>query len=637
MTMNERNLRVNILALPNQQIVLVLMLAFVIFGTLLAISSNGPPWLFLLMALLLLALSFRRMLTQMEADVRKHGIHQAGPKYAPLQQRLINLCHTTLRMQRVPLLAIATTPSEPHALATWRRWYVVLGREWADGALQRLADPAQALQIDDLFLHELHHLKHGDHLWIGYANALLHTSTRLILWLALLLFGIETLTMLMQYSFFTAFDLAKIAALFETLWPGHGDQVVQTLFTSPEEFKRLAAQARNTDFGIAILSVLLNTLPYLVINSMLQIIYWQRLMRLREVYADAGVILATGRVNELLKGLISRQVAPNDNVRQKLWKKLQDVYRHHIVRLKPTPKERISLLQAPECVNGPAWAYGLLVGSFVLGLYLLMTGTTAVMLVGSWPMHFPVLATIVLIGLYLLIPLVLGQPIARPLWSATLSATLPYELAAGVVLITLNWLYLINPVIMVFLVETWTRIITWSTTINGEPIPQKPGEFLITATVVNLLQLPVVLISSLGGLWLITRLAQRMLTWYSLPDADRRLMPLIVAMIGWVVALVALVLLPPITDLVLLPAQAPANLSAPLYWWLASATLAISAALAGGWWWLDRRYAGRCPGCSASVPGPFALGKRCPGCGELLHPWLSVVYTMPPYRGRKIC
>ncbi len=79
----EPDLKLNILALPNQVIIIVVMLALVIFSSLLAIGINGLL-IFPAIAIFLLLLSFRQVLATHERNVRL-GLHLAGPTYAPLQ------------------------------------------------------------------------------------------------------------------------------------------------------------------------------------------------------------------------------------------------------------------------------------------------------------------------------------------------------------------------------------------------------------------------------------------------------------------------------------------------------------------------------------------------------------------------
>ncbi len=66
-------------------------------------------------------------------------------------------------------------------------------------------------------------------------------------------------------------------------------------------------------------------------------------------------------------------------------------------------------------------------------------------------------------------------------------------------------------------------------------------------------------------------------------------------MIGIVVAVVAFVLLPPVTDAALLRLAEPESLWSPFYWFLALVVLLVAAFGAARFIQLDRRYARRCP------------------------------------------
>ncbi len=289
----------------------------------------------------------------------------------------------------------------------------------------------------------------------------------------------------------------------------------------------------------------------------------------------------------------------------------------------------MKLLRQPDQFDGKPLVYGLTIGLYLLGLNLIMSSTTALTLVGSWPMHFPIVATTALIGLYLLAPIILGRPVARPLWVALLAAL---ALHAVMILISLAILVMLGifwPDLLVAMLERSVRSMVWYTRIDSSLVVDDPSSLLALALATNLVQIPIVVLISAGALGMIIALARRMLTWYRLPRAEHRLMRLISLMIGAVTALVAMLILPPITDVALLRLAEPLSLGSPFFWLTATITLALAAVLAWQFVRLDRRYGRRCPRCGAPVSGPFVLGKQCPACGEELHPWLGVRYSFP--------
>ncbi len=104
------------------------------------------------------------------------------------------------------------------------------------------------------------------------------------------------------------------------------------------------------------------------------------------------------------------------------------VVRRWLYRPDITIQERQRFLRQPENMNGSIWGYGLLIGFFVLLLSLIMLSSAAILIFGIWPMHFPIIAATLLIGLYLLTPLALGQPIGRNVWSVVLITLAPYSI-----------------------------------------------------------------------------------------------------------------------------------------------------------------------------------------------------------------
>lgn len=629
----KRQLKLNILALPNQQVVIVSMLFLVVFGTLLAIGFNAPPWLFFTLALLLLVLSFRQVLVDYESDARFLHLHEASPEFAPLQMRVHALAVDTLGMQQGPRLAIAQVECTPRIVSTWRRRYVALDEARARRAVSILDDPVKSAALDILLLHELHHLRHNDHLWIAYARALLHIGVRVILWFALLLIGLVSLLALIQRSFFTNVTPEQIGAIADSLTPGLGDSVITVFFGSTEAYNRLAAQYRTIDFGQVLFTIILNTLPYLLIGSGLLVFFWQRLLRLREVYADAGAVQVSDHPEAMGRAISAVDLNPSEINEPHgiagVLEKLQLLYGRYIQRLNLEPRERIRFLNAPEQVNGSPRAYGFFIGLFVLALNLIMSSTGAFSLIGSWPMHFPVITATALIGLYLLTPLALGQSFSRPLWSALLVVVALHSGALMLSLGILATLAAIDPQLMLTLLESTARGFTWYTRIDPTFSGQNPSALLATALFANLIQIPVVLAFSAGSLWLFAHLAGRMFTWYGLPRAEKRLIPAMLLVLGCIIAVVALVILPPVTDIMLRPTD-PISLYSLSYKLLAVCTLVVTAVVSIRFIQLDKRFAGRCPHCGKSIPGSFALGKRCPYSNELLYPWLGVVYDIDP-------
>lgn len=629
MASDDRELRLNILALPNQQKVIVVMLGLVVFGTLLGIGYNAPTSLFWALAVLLLGLSFRQVLASFEAEVRNLRLRAADRRFAPLEARIAALS-TSLGLSPPPILAIADEPT-PRVVATWQRRYITVGEQRAHELLALLDDPQKQLIADAVLLHELHHLTHGDHLWIEYARSLLRNGLLLILWFALLLIGIVGLLALVQRSFFTYVTPATVSVIAEGLAPGTGDSVVAAFFGSVEEFERVAAEARQIDFTQVLFNVIANTLPYLLICALLLVIYWQRLLHLREFCADAGAVRILGNAEPLTKAMMlgfgSSEKAPAASRGLFSWiRTWQASIKHRLYSV--TPGQRAGMLRAPERLNGPAWKYGLTIGLYLLGLNLIISSTATLMLLGDWPMHFPLITTTALISLYLLTPLVLGQPTGRPLWIALIAAL---SLHTGTIILSLGilgGLAVVAPNLMIELLEREARNLAWYTRLDSSRIAGDPLSIFATAAYVNLAQIPVVILLSAGVLVIIVSFARRMLTWYRLPGAEQKLMRYISIMIGACVAVVALVILPPLTDITLLRFAESASWGSPFYWAMIGLTLLLATGLGVRFVQLDRQHACRCP-CGAAVTGSFTLGKRCPDCGEVLHPWLGVSYPDP--------
>lgn len=466
---------------------------------------------------------------------------------------------------------------------------------------------------------------------------MLHVGIRLILWFALLLIGLVVFLTLVAQSFFTYLNPNTIRTLFDLLLPGTGDDAVTAFFGSVAEYERIAEQAQQVDLGQVLFNVIANTLPYILLGTILLIVYGQRLFRLREFYADAGAVHALQDTAPLLKWFGTKfQAAEQHKATRGIGfnELIEQLYRR-LVRFHPGPVERVRALQTPESVNGSAWAYGINSGLYILTLNLIMSSTAALALVGSWPMHFPIIAATILVGLYLLTPLVLGLPITRPFWAALLPGIILHGSTIILSLMVLVGLFVFSPNLMVDLLEATARNLAWYTRIDPTATVSDPAALLVEALIKNLLQIPLVLLFSAGSLWLIIVGARRILMWYGLPNAEQSLMRAIYLLMGWVVGFIAFVFLPPVTDLVLWRSVDASSLLSPIYW-TGVACMAVFT-LIFGWWLvqLDRSYAHRCPTCGNHVSGSFALGKRCLQCNELLHPWLGALYAFQRQEPRR--
>lgn len=624
--------RLNILRLPSQMIITTLLIALVILGGLAALGLGRADQLFPLLAVGLLLISLRGLLTWPDDERARCRLAPAAEQFAPLQAR-IDMLSAQVGLPRVPQLLIAPDNYDLRVFGSWKRWYIGLDHQRALTFLEMAADPARVPQLDAALTHELFHFRHNDNLWIEYTRALLRNGLSLILWFGLLIVGMVWLAGLAQATFFANYSPNQIGVFFDQIAPGQGVEIAEMLFISQEQFEQLRAEMVGVSFGQAILNIVFNILSFLLVGGVLLAAFWRRFMQLREVYADAGVAQTRSEIASLVAMIVaaggSAKQSGNpvvDRVRA-AWRRF---YNRHLSSVLELPA-RLSYLHHPELVYGSAWSYGWLVGLFVNFLNLVLLSTAAFAITSSWPLHFLAVAGLILLTLYLLPPLAVGgRSVAREVWVILGLIVGIYAALVLLVLALMIIFALIDPVLVALWLETALNIMFWYSGAGREPLFNDPWSVIAQAAVINLLHLPTLLLAIGAPAAALVALIRRMLTWYGLPLAETRLMRAVVLLILLMGALLGFVALPPLTDLIL--PRAMLSLPSPWYWMGAGLTLVVAAGFAAWFLIQDRSYAGRCPHCGKQVAGEFRLGQPCPHCGAALHPWLEAHYSVEPPR-----
>ncbi|NJN15461.1 MAG: hypothetical protein HC822_03790 [Oscillochloris sp.] len=612
-------------------ITIVVLIALVLVGGLAALNAGRSDPIFMLLALGLLIVSFRQLLTWPDDERRRYGLTPSDEQFAPLQQRIQRLA-VQVGLPRSPILLITAEEYDVRVFGSWRRWYIGMDRQLAERFLTAIDNPQQAQSVDAVLVHELFHFRHNDNIWMGLARSLLRNGLILNLWFGCLIIGMVMLANLAQDNFFANYSPDQLAQTFNQILAGQGGDLAYTLFGSQEEFERIRDQAQHISFSQTIWNIVLNIFPFLLFGGILLLQFWRRFLRLREVYADAGVAQIRGEVYSLIKAIpLAGGTANSQPTNFAAWlgqglRALRTRYLasdHDLI-------DRINYLHHPEQLYGVAWKYGLLSGFFVNFLNLVLVGTSAILVIGNWPLHFPVVASVILIALYLLPALVMGS-LRQVFCNSLVILMITVAIYGGLVLFVLILLIggaLIDPAFVNEGLELAVNAFIWYSGPATEPLVEDTWGLLREVALINLLQIPTLIMVIGGSVALLATLIRRMLTWYGMPQIERRLMRAVVILILLVAAFVGLAILPPISDLIL--RRAP--LSLPSLWFWAGATIGMLGCLAFGIWFLrqDRRYAGRCPHCSAIVPGPYMFGRRCdnPACNQALHPWLEAHYRV---------
>lgn len=631
----EPEVPVNVFALPNQTTILFVLIMVVILVTVFWGSSISSPICIWPLALGLLALPLRAVLKRPEREIRCHDLSPAGEDFSILKQYIAARAKA-LALPRTPVLLVSPGGMPIYTFGSFRHWYIAMDQKTAQTMQTHLTDPDNTLVVEAQLVHELYHFKTGDHWQLGYTGELLRTNFTLMAWAAMFFLGFG-LFLIVAIRSLLDLDIQAMISQMAAI-PELG-VTLSDIFPSPEQVAAVQESAAQINLGLVINFALSITWPFVVVGFVIWIIYWPRLWRLRELYADAGMIYYQGRMMPAL-AVLTR--LPLSDLKDKIdtvqgsWqvsKRLKRLHRGNNSRkaagvfgfvaskfpgeYHPSSFARLATLFDPGLVFHSWKESAVLIGGLVLLLeFLLMTPLTLLQL-GKWPMHFTTLATVCLIAFNFLIP-----TIARGK-SARVDLLKMVGLIGGIRLLLILAILCLLVVMLIAVPDVLYEVLCYAVAgaagyagySTAVCIDDLEG-FVMEAATKNLAQAILMPILIVVMLMLIHFLITRTLTWYGFPDAGRRLIKVIYACIVGVGLFGAMTVLPFFTDLILRPVEIM-NVST-----LVVEALGLFVAITGSVFYLyaDRKYAQRCPECGAIVPGVFSPGRRC--CGKILHPWL---------------
>lgn len=627
--------KLNVFALPNQTTIMATIIILVVYATIIGISLDTIPmplWPFLIG---LLILSIRSWLTWPEQEAQAHQFLPAGNHVQRLQSCIMQLSER-VRIKRLPRAMIARKDDVLFVYGGWRRWFIGIGPEKA-ATMDALLDNRDAQPyVEAALLHELHHFKLGDHRLIAYTRALLRTGRWFIGWASLFVVGLLVIIWSIIDDFLKH-PPAEIAARFEAVLPGLGlgDLMLAGL---PAHAERLAMQqlAPTINFRSIALYVLGNTFTILLISTILVVFFWSKLSRFRELYADAGVVQIQG-TSAYLMGVTSiisatKQFYGEPETTQSLWQRILGKLRRSQTFLpsiailrrwlshEPDSRHRVACIEDPRQLFDTWQGSTVLIGLFVFVLEQLMGNTATVFYLGTWPMHFAILAIFVLISLVSIVGVVLD----RPAWHEALKiiGVIIGVRAAMIFMMLGSWSILDTEVMTSFF--NFTYLLTLGSGRFDSPVTPADVEGIwLQAIVTNLTQILVTCGLVIGATWLQLQITQRTLKWYSFPGASKRLMRTIYASILLIALILAFGILPVITNIVLWRFD---QVLSPMLWLLMAGMLTLGCIAAIWFYHQDRRYRGHCSNCDTVVPGEYTFGRRCCHCGVWLHEWLYTDY-----------
>lgn len=649
--------KLNILALPSHTALLFGLIALVVLGAAFSSLLPGSQLWPLPVVLGLTLLPLRDFLHRPDRHMADSGLAvEPNAAAAELQRTLIELAPQLTPPVQV---AVSKQPVEAHAFGTFRRRYLGLGRGMAGrfANLLRGANPAYCNDARTILAHELAHFINRDVqlVWLAYGllkMMVIVMVVNLLLSLLAVTFILEVGPEVLRVEFWSALSDYLAGAL-----PGLPRLDLTPVFAAmqaknPALIAQLADPARRIENWQPFLVYLASChTPFFLSGVFLWAFYWQRLLRVREFYADARAAALMGDAEfiprallrgKLIAGLQPLSPKPPDPLARGP-RPLLHAARRALERLRPQALAfQQQNRQAPtnqareECLHDPLVAFGsersiaVSVGLAVILLDGVQRGTLTALHITEPGAFVPMLAAFLAFGLWTLPRVCAGRTSRRDLWRS-LVRILAWFTALKLVMYVAD--LLLGLVMMVSNPASWGRVLdTWVYGMVGAMGPDLPsivGSQVSWAQVLEwhtlrplaffgLLMPPVLF----GWLAADAALKRRALTWYGLAERVRGMFWAISGGLAALLALLALPLLNRVLFGYIYTSWSALELVGVIL------ALLLVAAGATAFVRADRRYGRRCPRCGRQVADEFQPGNVCPAadCGQPLHEWLIAPY-----------
>ncbi len=622
--------KLDLFVLPSQTTVLFAIIVLVFLAAVLSGVIGPSPICVTPVLVGIVLLPLRAYLAWPDREIEQYALRSADEFCVSLQVEIRALSER-IGLRPLPHLMITDRPLGIYTFGSFRRRYVGMDVNKAQALMIDLASPASVERARAVLLHELGHFRNSDVWQMGYAHELMRTVALFLSWSAVFFVGMILLMMVSIPAYLRA-DLSQVPGLDPSLKP----LLELLLRLDPASRAEIAQRASQVNLGL-VASFVFNSLgPMIAVGAVVWAFYWRKLLRVRELYADARAAQSLGSALPVQQAIVdygvglppptSRSLRPRPlpqpaparefdvplafggDTLQALW------------RLHPRLIERLECLRDPSRVLGSWWNTALVVGILVLLLDVLLVSPFTAYYLSTFPMHFATLTAFVVVAVSLLPNIAQGKRLSGDI----------ARIVAVVVALRFGWLafniiiaaivYVISPDALAAIFETVVHTSSRSASALSGRVIGDAGQLLSEAALGQAAFLVVIGLALLACLFVDTWLKRRAFTWYGC----KRIVLVCWAITGLLAFLVGTTVLVPLTALIM---GAPKTLLHPVS--LSLIALAILTASAGMWMFVrgDRRYSRRCPRCGTRVAGDYdSLGKRCPRCGEVFHPWLIASY-----------
>ncbi len=652
--------KLDIFALPSYTAILFGLIVAVILGIAFTALLPGsqlwwPPVIF---GLTLLPL--RDFLQWSDRLLREYRVRRSpgdGASNDDPARREIEAALAALAPDRPPELCITDVPVDIESFGTFRRRYVAVGRSAATILAKKLGSDKRRQPYLAMLRHELAHFANHDMSLAQLSRSLLKMTVLVMaanIWIGLLLvaFVIIVSPEILRPEFWMG-----LSERLSALAPGFPRLDLTWMLDSlqqqnPYAFERLQDPAGRSALWFSSSLYLVGAqLPFVLTGVVLWLFYWPRLMRIRELYADARsaqMLHDSDAPLEALRQYDKLRLVP-DPGKPRGWQRFREGWIFALLQarglplklpvvgrlfeLHPDAETRELCLADPVRVFGKPHEIAITVGLAAILLDLATRGILTAGYIYEPGPFLPVLIAFVITAIWLL-----PQVCVSGSRSGQGSLLLKIVSIVGIITAVKLFMHVIDLGLVTFMrlvdatgwgqaLDLWVYVMLG---VGAEgPLPGLMGVEVSWATFTDMhvlrpmayfgLALPPLL---WGILWADAALKRRALTWYGLGAQVRR--------VFWISTIVfalllALLVIPVLNHLLFREIYTSWSLATVI-----GIVWVLLVALAGGFWFWreDRRWAGRCPSCGQQMMGYYYPGKVCQDeqCHQALHPWLVASY-----------
>jgi hypothetical protein len=621
--------KINLFAFPNQTAVLFWVIAATLVGAVIIGTSGLAPMPIWWISPVLLFLSLWRFVSQPDRVIRQ-GMLVFDDEQFPLLRSAIQSFSTQLGLKRIPMILIKNEENRLYTVGSFRRWYIVLSVKTAQELEIQLGLQEKVETANLKIVHELYHFKNGDYWQLGLLTGLFQTIFPLMLWFMMFFGGWILLLGLASQSFLQLSPSLMLENMPPETTPMM-ERILASGLPSDTEMDAIREKATGTNF-FAVASFVFNvSIPLIFIAILLWFFYLPLIWQMREFYADAGMVQTVGSSAAIWKKRPNLYIAPvnttrgENNLLNKIRNKYSDISQRLIEYLKRarrfSPYGRVDALLEPQRAFYNWKRIAFFLGGLVLVLEVFLATPLTLPFIGQNPMHFSTLIVVVSVAYFLLPRLVLG----KSGWLDAVKIILVVNcIRLAWLLLTLSALWGLYFVAPEYLTEILMSAIYSTARYAGNAsFDFDLSEFIVEASVVNLVQVPIIFIFQLISTLSLTLLFGRMFKWYSY-HATSEVFKKTVFALTMGMALILLFILLPISTAIL--TGNPGLFVQPM---MAIQVVVGALTLIGMAFWFyqnDKKYFGKCPRCGREVMQSSQFLDNCSECREVLYPWLWTEY-----------